>query len=210
VSERKVSNPLALAVLSCLSERAMHPYEIAATLRERHKDDAIKLNYGSLYSVIEALSRNRFIEPKEKVKEGKRPERTIYQLTEAGSLELSDWLSELLSVPAKEFTRFEAGLSLMPALSPDAVVALLERRCDMLELGLANARSILSYTHGKKLPRLFVIDREYRIALLEAELAWVRSVTAEIASGKLEGSDEWRSWHTPARESEPKPDEPRA
>ena len=61
MSERPVSNPLALAVLACLAERPMHPYEMASTMRERRKDEAIKLNYGSLYSVIEALCRNAFI-----------------------------------------------------------------------------------------------------------------------------------------------------
>jgi DNA-binding PadR family transcriptional regulator len=194
VSQRKVSNPLALAVLACLAERPMHPYEMATTMRERHKDDAIKLNYGSLYSVIEALCRNQFIEPLETVKEGRRPERTIYTLTAAGSLELNDWLSELLSDPVKEYTQFEAGLTLMPALSPDDVVALLERRCEMLEIGLAKEQSILRYTRGKKLPRLFVIDREYHAMLRQAELEWTRNLIADIASGQLEGIGEWRSW----------------
>jgi DNA-binding PadR family transcriptional regulator len=64
MTKRKVSNPLALAVLACLAERPMHPYEMASTMRERHKDDSIKLNYGSLYSVIELLCRNQFIEAK--------------------------------------------------------------------------------------------------------------------------------------------------
>ncbi len=52
--KRKVSNPLALAVLACLFERPMHPYEMASTMRERHKDESIKLNYGSLYTVTES------------------------------------------------------------------------------------------------------------------------------------------------------------
>ena len=33
MTRRRVSNPLALAVLSCLAERPMHPYEISTTLR---------------------------------------------------------------------------------------------------------------------------------------------------------------------------------
>jgi DNA-binding PadR family transcriptional regulator len=195
VTQRKVSNPLALAVLACLAERPMHPYEMATTLRERHKDDAIKLNYGSLYSVIEALCRNQFIAAKETVKEGRRPERTVYALTSAGSHELNDWLSELIAEPAKEYTQFEAGLALLPVLSPEDAVRLLEHRCEMLELGLAKARSILDYTRAKKLARLFVIDREYQTTLREAELAWTRTLAADIASGQIDGIQEWRSWH---------------
>jgi len=197
MSQRKVANPLALAVLSCLNEKPMHPYEIATTLRERHVDEAIKLNYGSLYSVIEALTRERFIEATAKLKEGKRPERTVYRLTEPGQLELHDWLSELLSQPAKEYTQFEAGLSLMPALPPSDAVALLRRRCEMLELAQASARAVLSQLRAKSLPRLYSIDLEHRIMLREAELTWVRNLANEIGAGTLDGTARWQSGFTP-------------
>lgn len=173
----------------------MHPYEMASTMRERHKDDAIKLNYGSLYSVIESLCRNQFIEAKETEKAGNRPQRTVYQLTEAGSHELSDWLGELLAEPKKEYTHFQAGLALIPVLSPKEAATLLTRRCEMLELGLAKERSILHYTRSKNLPRLFIIDREYDTMLRQAELAWTRALVDEIRAGKLDGLDNWRQWH---------------
>ena len=54
--KQRPSNPLALAVLALLFERPMHPYEMAATLKHRHKHESIKLRYGSLYTVIELLS----------------------------------------------------------------------------------------------------------------------------------------------------------
>ena len=57
MARRKISNPLALAVLACLYERPMHPYEMATTMRTRNKDESVKLNYGSLYSVVDALQR---------------------------------------------------------------------------------------------------------------------------------------------------------
>ncbi len=120
MTRRKVANPLALAVLACLEERSMHPYEMATTMRARHKDESIKLNFGSLYTVVEALQRHGLIEAQETEREGRRPERTVYRITEAGSAELFDWLSELISVPGKEYLRFEAGLSLLPVLTPDA------------------------------------------------------------------------------------------
>src|SRR3984957_15724625 len=112
MARRKISNPLALAVLACLYESPMHPYEMATTMRARHKDESIKLNFGSLYTVVEALERHGFIEAQETERAGRRPERTVYRITAAGSAELLDWLSELISVPAKEYLRFEAGLSL--------------------------------------------------------------------------------------------------
>ena len=62
----------------------MHPYEISTTLRSRGKEQSIKLNYGSLYSVVESLPKHGLIEPRETVREGRRPERTVYAITEAG------------------------------------------------------------------------------------------------------------------------------
>src|ERR1700683_2242161 len=86
--KRKVANPLALAVLVLLYERPMHPYEMAATLRERRKEDSIKLRYGSLYTVIELLVKAAFICAKRTSREGNRPERTVYEITAAGAGEM--------------------------------------------------------------------------------------------------------------------------
>lgn len=195
MSTRRVGNPLALAVLACLAERPMHPYEMASTMRERHKDESIKLNYGSLYSVVEGLCRNHFIVPKETVREGNRPERTVFELTEAGRLELSDWLSELLARPVKEFTQYEAGVSLIPALSPAEALGLLKSRCDQIEIELDKARSIEDLVRSRKVPRLFTIETECRSAMRTAELAWTRRLIAEIAAGQLEGCAEWTAWY---------------
>jgi DNA-binding PadR family transcriptional regulator len=195
MSRRKVSNPLALAVLACLYERPMHPYEIATTLRERHKDESIKLNYGSLYSVVESLKGHELITEQETERQGNRPERTVYQITDAGRLELIDWLSELLCRPVKEFTRFEAGLSLLPVLPPKDVVALLEERCRRLAVELEQFQTArrLASTHG--VPRLFLIEAEYRMALREAELKWTRALITDITSERLEGMDRWLKHH---------------
>ena len=54
----------ALAVLALLFERPMHPYEMAATLKQRHKGESIKIRYGSLYTVIELLVKRGFITAK--------------------------------------------------------------------------------------------------------------------------------------------------
>jgi DNA-binding PadR family transcriptional regulator len=195
MSRRKVSNPLALAVLACLYERPMHPYEIASTLRERHKDDSIKLNYGSLYSVVESLKGHTLIVEQQTAREGNRPERTVYEITDPGRLELIDWLSELLCRPVKEFTQFEAGLSLLPVLPPNDVKSLLEERCRRLEVEIGQYHSLRKLVSSERVPRLFWIESEYRITLREAELNWTRGLIADLASGSLEGMERWTEFH---------------
>lgn len=195
MSRRRVSNPLALAVLSCLHERAMHPYEINTTLRSRGKEQSIKLNYGSLYSVVESLQRHGLIAARETTRAGRRPERTVYEITDSGTAELEDWLSELLSTPVREFTSLEAGLSLMPGLPPDDVAMLLAKRAHLLRVELRTLESAHAEAAEMKLPELFLIEGRYREAALKAEIAFVTELADDIRTGALSGVSVWRRIH---------------
>src|SRR3954452_14922975 len=158
MSRRRVSNPLALAVLSCLSEKPMHPYEISTTLRTRGKEKSIKLNYGSLYAVVESLQKHGLITARETTRDGRRPERTVYEITGAGVEEFEDWLAELLSTPVRDFTSLEAGLSLMPGLPPDEVARLLEERAGRLRTELRSLDAMFAETAAIGLPELFLVE----------------------------------------------------
>src|SRR5579862_9883199 len=105
------ANPLALAVLVCLYERPMHPYEVAATLRQRQKHESVRLNYGSLYAVVDSLEKRGLIAAEGTERSGRLPERTIYGLTDPGRIEMHDWLTDLISTPVNDYPEFEAALS---------------------------------------------------------------------------------------------------
>jgi DNA-binding PadR family transcriptional regulator len=195
MTKRKVSNPLALAVLALLSERPMHPYEMSSTLRERAKEESIKLNYGSLYSVVESLRRHGLIDVQETVREGRRPERTIYTITEPGRTELVDWMSELLSMPVKEFTQFEAALSLMPVIAPDDVLRLLEIRLVRLDAEIAAMGGVMDQMAERGMPYLWAIEADYARVLRRAERDFVRDLAEKLRAGTLEGVDVWRRAH---------------
>ena len=173
LKNRKVSNPLGLAVLACLYEQPLHPYQISTTLKERAKEQSIKLNYGSLYTVINALEKAGFIEVQGREQQGQRPERTVYEITGEGLAELQDWMRELLSIPIKEYPRFEAALSLMPTLPPDEVVDLLEERQNHLKAKVQAMRDHLQRVERQGIDRLFTIEVEYELAMMEAERRWV-------------------------------------
>ena len=193
-SKRKVANPLALAVMALLYERPMHPYEMVTLMRERGKHESVRLRYSSLYSVVSALEREELIVARETVRDGRRPERTIYGLTGAGHEEFLTWLRELLREPVKEYTQFAAGLSFMPGLPPEEAVALLEERVRRLEEETGEMRSRLdSAAEQFNLPRLFLVESEHELMLREAELGWVRVLVEEIEAGELGSLSEWRS-----------------
>jgi len=187
-----------LAVLICLYERPMHPYEVATTLRQRQKHQSVRLNYGSLYAVVESLERRGLITPQGTERSGRLPERTVYDLTEAGRIETHDWLTDLIATPVKEYPEFEAALSFLPALPPDDVIQLLQERAVLLEMEIAQMESARELVEKQRLPRLFWVENEFRMVLRQAELDYVRGLTADIVTGSLDGVEWWKGVHEDA------------
>jgi DNA-binding PadR family transcriptional regulator len=196
------SNPLALAVLVLLFERPMHPYEMGATMRMRNKSGSIKLRYGSLYTVIDALHRDGLISARETVREGKRPERTIYELTPSGLERMRSWMRELLGTPVKEYPRFEAALSLLPAVPTDEALELLEARIQRLDQMSEDLRAGLELAM-KHVEPLFLVENEFRLALLASEREFVEGLIRRIK----EDEPYARRWRTFHRERRPQGDE---
>ncbi|WP_431918686.1 PadR family transcriptional regulator [Nonomuraea jabiensis] len=191
---RRVGNLLALAVLTVAGQRPMHPYEMASVLRARGKDQDMPIKWGSLYTVVRNLEKHGLIEAVESGRQGARPERTVYRVTEAGREEADDWTRELLSTPVREPSAFEAGLSVLAGLGPDEVVPLLRQRLELLEQQLQDARGALERDR-EQVPRLFLLESEYALAMREAEAGWVRALLAELTSGTFPDLDGWRAFH---------------
>jgi DNA-binding PadR family transcriptional regulator len=179
-------SPLALSVLELLDERPMHPYELAATMRERHHDEFIRLNFGTLYHTVEVLERNGMIVAGEREKEGRRPERTIYQLTEPGRELLVKVVSDIIARPTREYINFAAGLMFMHHLEASQAVQLLGERTVALAAITAKLTRIMGELRTAGVTRLALIELEHKIAMLEAEGEWVRKLEREITNGKLE------------------------
>ncbi|MFB2597274.1 PadR family transcriptional regulator [Herbiconiux sp. P17] len=195
MSRRAIANPLALAVLSCLWERPMYPYEITTTLRERGKEDSIRLNFGSLYAVIKSLEKHGFIEEARFEREGNRPERTVYEITAAGRVETTDWLRDLLETPAKEYPSIEAGLSLMAILPPSEVAALLRARAELLTADLDERGRLAESPGVAGLPEIFTVEFDFKLALLRAERDFIAAFADRLDRGEVGGQDVWARMH---------------
>ena len=163
---RSRSNPLALAVLTCLFEKPMHPYEMAQTMRSRAKHESVKLNYGSLYGVVEGLEKRGSSGARDDPRgAGARSARSTRSRTTARSSS-DEWMAEMVSVPVKEYLRFEAALSFLPALPPDEVPELLRQRCAALEVEIDQMEAAIDGSLKRGLPRLFFIEDDYKVALM--------------------------------------------
>lgn len=194
MAPRKVTNLLGLAVLGTVVERPMHRYEMAAVMRERGKDRDMDIKWGSFYTVVQNLEKHGFLEPVEVTRQGARPERTVYRITDAGRRELVDWTRELIAEPKAERTRFVAGLSVLAALTPDDARTVLTQRGQTLTESIATQRAALE-SAAAAVPRLFLLEDEYRIAMAEAEAAWIRAVVDELSAGTFPQLDAWRTFH---------------
>lgn len=192
---RAVSNALGLAVLGLLMESPTHPHAMAATLRERGMDRVFKVTTGSLYDVVRTLERTGWIEARETLRVGARPERTIYQHTEVGRAEFVRWVDELIRVPADEYPKFLSAVSYLGALGPEGAVAALRERADRIRASLAEIRQgHREALESGEVPRLFVVEAEYAVRMLAAELGWVEEITTDITTGRLAWPEPVTGW----------------
>ena len=183
-------SPLALVLLALLAEEPMHPYRMHEVIKERGKDRIANVaQRNSVYQTIDRLVRAELIAVRETARDERRPERTVYEITDAGWAALRTWIAEMLASPAREFPEFPAALASVMVLPPDEVTALLAKRADDLTATLAADRAAMATVPD--LPRLFLLDEEYACAVREAELTWVNDVLAALRSGELTWSDEW-------------------
>jgi DNA-binding PadR family transcriptional regulator len=182
---------LGLIVLWQLFEGPMHVYRMQKLFEAQGKSNVVNLrSRASLYQTIERLVRYDLVEVAEVVRSEGYPDRTVYAITDAGREVARAWLREMLSSTEDEYPEFIAALSILFGLPPEEAQAELELRAQKLTAALSDARSELANAPAG-LPRLFLLEEEYRAAMLDAELAWIRGVIDDLREGRLTWSEEW-------------------
>jgi len=183
-------SPLAMLLLALLAESPMHPYRMQQLIKERNKENVVNIaQRNSIYQTIDRLLRAGLIAVGETTRQEHRPEKTTYELTPDGQATLQVWLQTTLAEPAREFPILPVALSLLPLVTPADVIASLEQRTRTLKAVLtAHAEGIAPFGF---LPRLFLIEDEYQVAMLRAELAFLRRLLKDLRSGELTWSREW-------------------
>jgi DNA-binding PadR family transcriptional regulator len=174
-----------LTVLCTLREAPMHPYEILRVLKERHKEEVLVLKRGSLYHAIERLLAAGHIEELDTRRQGRRPERTTYRLTEAGERHLLDGLRSLVAVPRHEPSEFMAAMNFLVHLGPREALAQLDARSRQIDVEIAATDEQIGYALGRA-GRVNLLESEYQQAMRRAELAWIRALAGDLRSGRLD------------------------
>lgn len=185
MTERARRSPLAVVLLALLAEEPMHPYRMQQLIKERGKDRIANVAArNSVYQAIERLVRLGLIEAGETERDERRPERTSYALTEDGRRTLHEWLRDMVATPAREFPEFPAALANMAVLEADEVLACLRDRRTALLAAIDEAEADVA-TAPPGLPRLFLLETEYQLAMIRAELRWVESLVDDLAAGAI-------------------------
>ncbi|WP_259669589.1 MULTISPECIES: PadR family transcriptional regulator [unclassified Rhizobium] len=183
-------SPVALAVLAMLMEEPLHPYRMQRLIKERGKDEVINVTQrASLYQTIHRLEREALIAQQKTVRDDKRPERTVYEITEKGRDVALAWIREMLSTLTREYPEFPAAVSFLALLTPNDVLGLLEHRAKAIESELRRIDGLLR--EAQAVPRLFLLEMEYLRALHATELSWVNGVIGDLRAGRITWTDEW-------------------
>lgn len=183
-------SPIALAALAMLFEAPMHPYRMQRLIKERGKDEVINVaQRASLYQTIGRLEREGLIVARQVTRDKKRPERTVYELTDAGRATTLEWMRQILSTPTSEFPEFPAAISFLPLLAPKDALRQLESRTRALQAEIARIDEQCRL--ASSVPRLFLLEMELLRATQAAELSWVTSVVKDLQSEKLNWSNAW-------------------
>jgi DNA-binding PadR family transcriptional regulator len=155
------------------------------------KDRVVNLRArASLYQTIERLIRLGLVEVVETVRQAGYPDRVVYAITAEGRAVAREWLREMLRSTDGEYPEFIAAVSLLFGLAPDDARAELELRAERLAQDLVDTERALAEAPAG-LPRLFMLEEEYRKAVLEAQLSWVRGVIEDLRAHRLDWSEEW-------------------
>jgi DNA-binding PadR family transcriptional regulator len=184
------SSPLALTVLALLHYKPLHPYGLQQLIKQWGKDQVVNVSQrASLHRTIDRLCAAGLISVRETTRDRAYPQRTVYELTDAGRSVARQWLHEMLATAKQEYPEFPAALSHLPMTTPQEALRALRQRAEQLAQRRQALQADLA-AYADQLPRVTTLETEYLLAVTEAEERWAKSIVDELGTGDLTWSAE--------------------
>ncbi len=165
-----------LLLLGILLRGKMHGYRLNEYVKH-----AVSLytdiKKSKVYYTLEKLEKNGYVE-QETEREGKRPERRVYQITEKGRSYFLDLLRQHLRGFTRTYYADDVGIAFLDQLPPAQSRQLLTEKREKIQAALEQFREVPE--HGGNLR--YVIS--HNITHLEADLAWVNIILSELDDAK--------------------------
>ncbi|MGB3604265.1 MAG: PadR family transcriptional regulator [Gordonia sp. (in: high G+C Gram-positive bacteria)] len=171
--------PLAVMVLALLREGDMHPYEMARTLKQRRNDRMVPITNGTLYHTVARLQDAELVREVGVDREGNRPERTTYTLTDAGRDAVVAWVRAELPQNTRP-AQFRVALAEAHNLDRAEAVELLSQRRDALIADLDGHHAGLAGAAERDTPPQFLIEIDRQAELIETDLRWTRRLLTHL------------------------------
>jgi len=188
--EARTLTPLAVAALALLAEHPSHPYEMYQTLMQRSEDRLVKVRPGSLYHTVDRLEAHGFVRATGTEREGNRPERTTYEITEDGTRALGERITEIIATPVNEYPEFPLGLGESHNLPLETVVALLRKRVSLIHADTAVLDDAVEHLTRRGVPAKYWLDVRYQRALAVADAAVLESLIEDLETGVVSWSED--------------------
>jgi len=172
-----------LAILSLVTEKPRHGYEIEQVIEDRGMRDWTDVGFSSIYYLLNKLEKSGLIESQLQSPEGKGPTRKVYRVTQPGQQAQMEATLQALSTPQGGSTPFLLGLSNFPIVPIDQVIEALTAYGQQLEERL---HSMLARAEAQRpLPPFVDAMFDYSKVMIEAELDWIKNFIKEVEAGSV-------------------------
>jgi len=173
-----------LVILGLLRDQPLHGYEIKQIIEE-HMGDWTSIAFGSIYFALDKLAEEKFVEKVGVEQAGKRPSRSVYQITVAGREEFIRLLRENWQQFERQYFSLDICLFFLDSLPSGEVRKYLQIRQSTLKTALDQIGSHRAEQLAlPEIPPLAAAIFDHTLVHTQAELDWVTALLQKMESGK--------------------------
>lgn len=173
-----------LVILGLLLDRPLYGYEIKQIIEE-HMSDWTSIAFGSIYFALDKLAAEKFVEKVEVEQAGKRPSRSVYEITAAGRAEFLRLLRESWQQVERQYFSIDVCLFFLENLPGDEVKRYLRTRQAGLRATLEHLQSHREEQLAvPEVPHIAMAIFDHTLVHTQAELSWVTDLLAKMESGE--------------------------
>ena len=173
-----------MVILGLLREKQLYGYEIKHII-EDHMGDWTSIAFGSIYFALGRLSKEGFIRKVAEEKQGKRPSKSVYEITERGKMEFLLLLRGIWENVKHESYDLDLALFFSDALSKKELLQYIKKRIQKSREVLRHIREHKNeQLANKDVPARAEAIFEHTYLHLIAEYKWLKKVYQGFAEGK--------------------------
>ncbi|MFC8800484.1 PadR family transcriptional regulator [Streptomyces griseoincarnatus] len=170
---------LSLPTLGLLLEQADHSYGLTARLNDRYRH--LRASRSSVTSLAKSLADADLIKARAPERNGNRPPRTVYDLTEAGIAHLRRRVEESITTAPAMDADFVTALAYIGLLSRARAIEILGARTRRIRQEIDELSAI-----STDVPQIKMIEVDYWLRMLASEAAWLEGLSNRIDSGSID------------------------